>query len=255
MKTTAAKNTVKIYRDIPHYLPCSISNKRIKGWQMIKRFNGGYIEVRAWETVNITDLIILFAAVKAFQDNTKDIEEGEIYKDSNDNMQRKSIIVRVKLKMFSESYLGIHDYKAIENSLKRLTSMQQWHHQNNGDVFQVKYLLDFAVKEEDGIKFLTLMLNKAFYDKCLTEKWIYNFQKLQEIKGQAAKALHIYIAAQNNTAMYQDTLERNLGLDDRENNNRAILNKSFMELERVGLIIYHGYRKTEKGYLFSWQKL
>lgn len=251
MKLTTKKSTVKIHRDLPHFLPCSVSNVRVRGWQMIKHFEGGYIEVRAWETINATDILVLLGIVKAFQDRQGDIREGEKYK--NSDIERKAIMIRIKLKQFDKLYSKLKNYKLIEDTLKRLVSLVEWHHEDNGNVFQVRYLLDFVIKEEDGIKYLTLMLNKAFYDKCLAEGWVINYEKLQSIKGQVARTLFFYISAQRNTAFYQNTLERKLGLEGNPTDIRKILRKSFKEIEQKGYIKYFNDKKTDEGYLFGFR--
>ena len=246
MKKTFTSDRVKVLDDVMHYLPCSTSVARVRGWQEIKVFNGFQVEMRAWETINVFDIFLLIASVKYFQDHTEDIEQGQITKD------RETVTVKMKLWEFAERYLHTHNYHAIEESLKRLSSFQAFYKQSNGDIKEQRYLLFFEVATVEAVQYLTVGLSKSFYDYCLKGLTL-NFALLQSITTPTARLLYMYVAGQRNTAFYQPTLERALGLNGKDYDNRKRITTAFNELQKSGSIAQSWKKKTPKGWLFGYR--
>lgn len=244
---TELKKSVKVYQDILHYIPCSLTNARARGWQEIKQFSWGHIEMRAWETVNMTDMFVLIAAVKAFSDNVNSVQAGKMTEN------RETLALRIELWKFGEQYLKNNDHENILNHLKRLSSFQVFCH-GLGTVAEQRFMLGFEIKEdENGVKWLEVILNKAFYDACISKGLTLNFLLLQSVSGQTARALYMYIKGQKSKAFYQDTLETALGLQLETWRNRERIREAFSALKTAGCISKFDVSKNTKGYLFSYE--
>lgn len=245
--TTNLTKKVKILQDVLHYIPCSLTNARERGWQEIKQYSWGHIEMRAWETVNMTDIFALIAAVKAFQDKAVDIVRGQI------TAERETLTLKVELWKFTEKYLKNNDYENLLNTLKRLSSFQIFYH-SNGDVLEQRFMLGFEIKEDENkVKWLTISLNKAFYDACLNRGLTLNFISLQSVRSQTARALYMYLKGQKSKAFYQDTLSTVLGLQLEAFENRRRIREAFEALVSAGSIKCFAVTKNTKGYLFTYE--
>lgn len=245
--TTKLKKNVKLNHDILHYIPCSTSNVRTKGWQEIKKFPWGHLEMRAWETINVTDIFVLIAAIKTFQDHITDIQAGEIISD------RKTLTLKVELWRFAKFYVKSNDYRTIEQHFKRLSSFQVFCHSNTGEMSEQRFILGFDIKtDEKQTKWLTVIMNKELYDACINRGLTINFSLLQDITGQTARALFMYITGQKSKAFYQQTLETalNLQLDSYENRRR--IKEAFDALKAADCITEAKLVKNTPGYLFSY---
>lgn len=240
MKTT--KN-VKIQFDIMHYLPFSCTNKRVRGWEMVKDWGDYKIICRAWETITDADVFIMIAAVKAFQDSNKgDIEHGQMIHD------RPTIALKINVHTFMNGYLSQHNREYLMQSLRRLSSMQAIEIDKDGER-ENRYLLGYDLTRN----VLTLILNKKWYDACVRRGWTLKFDFVRQFQ-KTARALYLYLSAQRNTAFYQATLETALGLESREDNNRAAIRKAFEELKELGAIQGYEAKKNLKGWIFTYEK-
>jgi hypothetical protein len=234
---------VKVEMDLIHYLPFSVTNKRTKGWEMIKDYGKYKTISRAWETITDTDIFILIAAVKAFQDaNQDDIEQGQIIHD------RPTIALKINIHTFMFNYLDNHDKDYLLQSLRRLSSYQIFFVEKNHEA-EHRYMLGYEVKDN----ILTLILNKKWYDACVKNGWSLKFDYIRQLQ-KTARALYLYIAAQDNTALYQQTLERALGLTATKTDNRKSIKRAFQELYGLGAIKGYSTMKTPKGWLFRYDK-
>jgi hypothetical protein len=246
MKTTPTQK-VKIEMDLIHYLPFSVTNKRTKGWEQIKENKRkGYKTIaRAWETITDADIFVLIAAVKAFQDsNSNELELGQMIHD------RPTIALKINVHAFMKHYLGNHDKYYLMQSLRRLSSYQIFFiNVKDKHEAEHRYMLGYEVKDN----ILTLILNKKWYDACVAHGWALKFDFVRQFQ-KTARALYLYLSAQDSTAMYQDTLERALGLEGRDDNNRTAIKKAFDELQDLGGIKSYSVAKTMQGWLFRYEK-
>ena len=241
MKTT---NKVKVEMDLIHYMPFSVTNKRIKGWEQIKEYKGYKTIARAWETITDTDIFILIAAVKAFQDRTNELEHGQIIHD------RPTIALKINVHVFMRHYLNNHDRDYLIQSLRRLASYQIFFiDTENKHEAEHRYMLGYDIDDNA----LTLILSKKWYDACIAKGWSLKFDYIKQFQ-KTARAIYLYIAGQRHTAFYQETLERVLDLNGRDNNNRAAIKKAFQELKTLGAIKSYEPIKTPRGWLFRYER-
>jgi hypothetical protein len=248
VKTKLATELVRMYQEVVHYLPCSISNTRVRGWESVKCFPWGFVKMRSWETITVSDLFALVATVKAFQAHPEGVIEGEMIHD------RKTLTATVGLKQFMENYLGHHNEAYLVESLERLSSFQVFFHSNNGHIRDERYLLGFdIIPYEQGAKGVRLILSKIFYEYCIKSGLTVNFDTLKGLSGNVSRVLFVYLSGQANRSFYQPTLETAIGLTGSPRDNRKALVRAFKCLKKAGAVKDYNAVKTEKGYRFSWK--
>ena len=241
---------VKITQKLIHYLPCSVSQTREKGWDITRTYEWGEVRSFAIETININDLFILIAITKAFQDYNPFVKEGEVRED------KPTLALKLGFWSFAKYYLGSHDEGAIKKSLQRLISWKVIFIQKKGDVNPQEYLVDFKIFEEEGVKKVIFVLNKHFYNACINRGLLLNFDALKAIKSNLTKALFIYLEGTSAKSFYQQTLERVLNMDRTDMKpftRRAKIKEAFEILKNHLLIQGYQCEKKEQGYLFSYQ--
>lgn len=240
---------VKITQKLIHYLPCSVSQVRKKGWDMTRTYDWGKVRSFAIETININDLFILIAITKAFQDYNSFVKEGEVRED------KPTLIMKFGFWSFAKYYLGSHDEEAIRRSLQRLISWKVIFMQKGGDVNPQEYLVDFKIFEEEGVTRVIFVLNKHFYNACINRGLLLNFDALKGIKSNLTRALFVYLEGTSAKSFYQETLEKVLNMDDTNmipSDRRKKIKEAFEELKNHLLIQDYQCEKKEQGYLFSY---
>lgn len=241
---------VKITKKIMHYIPCSTSQKRQKGWDTTKIYDWGKIRTFAIETINLDDLFVLIAIVKVFQDFEHFTEEGKIID------YKPTISLTVKFWFFINEYLDTHDTEFVKRSLQRLISWKVIFTQNNGNENTQEYLIDYKIFEKEGIKYITFVLNKIFFNACKNKGLLINFNALRKIKSNMARALFVYMEGRTKTkSFYQSTLETILELNKTNMPSyakRAEIKKAFEILKDNLLIQNFTCIKKNGDYLFTY---
>jgi hypothetical protein len=249
-KTNDNAEKVKITKRIIHYIPCSTSQKRQKGWDTVRVYDWGKIRTFAIETINLSDLFILIAIVKAFQNFEYTTKDGEIRGD------KPTITLTLKFWFFVDEYLGTHDTEFVRRSLQRLISWKVIFIQNNGNENPQEYLIDYKIFEKEGVKHITFVLNKIFHNACKNKGLLINFDAFKKIKSNQTRALFIYLEGRRNAkSFYQSTLEKVLELGKTNMPSyvkRAEIKKTFNILKNNFLIQDFTCRKKNGDYLFTF---
>ncbi len=267
---------IAIDRDHMHYLPFSLSRKRTRGFKEIRRFEGGYVEIRAFETVNFYDFDIILGILKAFEDAERMglVVNGAITYD------RPTKTIRISERSlcrycYGNKKVGGMQFKKIEESAKRLIDWTVYLYEEDPETGKlrssgtIKTLLFFDRKVQDKDVWIEIGINARFLEKCQKEGLVLRYQDIQQLDKLISKALWLYLQGQTNTTFRQETLERKLGLaGDGENetakhrgNNRQTIKEGFQELEDKGLIAKNSeavglwYQQRGDGYYFMYSRI
>jgi hypothetical protein len=223
---------VGVFYKICQSLPCEVTNKRIQGWKHIKHLSdGGYIKMKADETVTPGDIFVLISAIKVFQDNQTDIVSGIV-----DN--EELLTVSISYSKFSKVYLQNHDKKMLLRTLENLYSFHAIWYDIDGSVTPTRYLYNF--KLDAGRKNLTLTISNKFAGLCEKYGWLINFDKLQFINSPTARALFLYLSNNPGLEFKQETLECMLNMKQGNSgfkrDNKRQLKIAFRELQEASFV-------------------
>jgi hypothetical protein len=238
------QSEVGVWRDVTKYLLVSTSKKRTADWEDIRIYDWGKIIVSAAETINVTDLLVLFALVKHAQAHPERTKENPILSGSR-------YVIEVQMDK-SELYeaVGNHDYRQVfgdpgkENEKPKMGSImrlktwivQYW---QTGDTYPVsqQYLYEY------DCELSIYAISREFYRWCCDGENI-DYELLKKINSLTAQALYLYLRGhRSNRQPKLETIVKALGLAYRNRHERyeakRMISEAFQRLHRLGIVEMH----------------
>jgi len=186
-------NTIRIEDRTLHYLPFLPTRTRQKDYKVIREYNNSNLkcELKAQESLNIYDLLILFILLKDYQKNPKTWEKTIIMlKKSNKPMEIASKIISLKkvCKMRGTSTKKINR-QTILNSLRRWRGAEIRYIWPDKKSEYSSYIYSIA-EEDNDLNLVRVDVNKKFFDFCLRSGILINLEyihKIEQIKDMNLK--------------------------------------------------------------------
>ncbi|WP_022671317.1 hypothetical protein [Hippea alviniae] len=186
-------NTVQIEDSVLHYLPFLPTRTRQKDYQVIRKYKNSNLmcELRAQESLNVHDLLILFVLLKDYQKNPESWKKTTIMvKRSNKTMEIASKVVSLKEICKTRGIIPKkNNRQTVLNSLRRFRYAEIRYLWPNGTTEYSSYIYNIA-EEDTEVNVLRIDVNKRFFDFCLKKGIVINLEyiyKIEQIKDKNLK--------------------------------------------------------------------
>ena len=232
-----------ILKDMMHVLPVTPSRKRVKGYEKTMVTRWGNIEsvtIYARETLNTFDLLTLLGITRLFVEG--EIYDGGVFYDENGNPVRKMYTISTTKYLFMKKYRNLDpstpNKRQIETSFNRLADCTWQYKYVNGNLVNVKILMDWKITKEKKYAF---WVNKKYIDNIRKKdkrflKVLMNF--IFNCKTDIGKLLVFWLEGQQGNKFHEDILMSVLHLEySRKRDARLKLKKSFDDAVQAGYLI------------------
>lgn len=175
-------NVVKLHPEIMHLMPVVPSRKRVKGYEITRKWGAVKLTATAPESLNHHDLITLGFLARAHQRGQYEAAEP-----SSDGKERVKVVLDVT-EVVKER--GLHN--KMPNRRSFINSVVRWHHTHlkieDADRVRHTWLVS-DVEYDKQFKHVEVYANKAWLDWCIRNGIIVHLQRLVKYRDHGVAVL------------------------------------------------------------------
>jgi hypothetical protein len=262
-------NITKMDYDLLHFLPFKPSIRRIRGFDVVRNYGNGKMELSADWTLNYYDLITFAQLLAEYNKEKYNLKITGTMGDEEFKTDVVELEVDIeKLTKLRELSNNKHNRKSIKDSIDRLFSIKL-KLETETSFITTRYIYHFKADKE--YKTSKIYFNKGFIEHCLKSGLLFNYGRLMAynnkgyatlldayIQSTKTKTLKTYKKSKNDKDIYEYEYKKSYKneelleklflneLNKKDYDKQKIMENAFKIIHKIGKLPLYKYNKLEK---------